>query len=176
MKERYLNELNEALMIVFSINDANTITNDYQELYEDYLSSGLTEEEVIKKLGEPKEIVKSLIEEQKRIFPLMCKRNVTLPKRRGRKIIAIMPFLSVIIFLILGYTFEVWHPGWLVFFLIPVSAILFKPYKKQKIVALSPFIAVTIFILVGTYVKQGYQYSWIAFFLIPLISILVAND
>lgn len=169
MKEKYLNELNQALRVAYSIEEANTITNDYKELFEDYLSSGLSEEEVIKKLGEPNEIVKSLIEENKKIFPSISKRNVTLPKKHRRVLIKIMPFIAVIIFLGLGYGLEAWHPGWLVFFSIPISAILLTPYKKRRLTGLTPFIAVTIFILIGTYVDKGYNYSWMAFLLIPLV-------
>lgn len=172
MKANYINKLLEVLKIVFSDAEANAITDDYKELYEDYLANGFTDEEVIKKLGDPKDIVKSLLEDQNRIFPRVVKRSVTLPKSNQRKLIQAMPILSVMIFLILGYTLEAWHPGWLVFLSIPVSGILFAPYKKRKLAALSPFIAVTIFMLVGTYVENGFMYSWLAFLLIPLFGIL----
>lgn len=172
MKEKYLKELNESLSVAFSYEEANAITKDYEELFDDFLSAGLTEQEVINKIGEPREIVQSLIEENKRMFPVIGKSNVVLPKKLGRKLIKIIPFISLIIFLILGYTLQAWHPGWLVFFLIPISAVLFAPYKKRKLIGVTPFLAVTIFILIGTYVKNGYQYSWIAFLFIPLIGIL----
>ncbi len=176
MKEKYLNELNEVLQIAFSTADANTITNDYNELFDDYLSSGLKEAEVIAKLGDPKDIVKSLVEEQKQTFPYIRKRNVTLPKKKRKKIIKAMPLLSVIIFLGLGYGLNAWHPGWLVFLLIPISGILFTPYKKRRISALSPFIAVIIFILVGTYIEGGFYYSWFVFLLIPLAGIIDSDN
>ncbi len=172
MKEKYLDQLNEALKYAFSNEEARTITNDYKELFEDYLASGLTEEEIIKKLGEPKEIVKSLIEEGKRVFPSFTKVTVTLPKRGSRKIINVMPFLSLLIYLVLGYVFKLWHPGWLVFLLIPISGVLFSPYRKKKLVGITPFLAVIVFTLVGMYVPNGFRYSWIAFIFIPLIGSL----
>lgn len=176
MKEKYLDELNELLKIPFNNDEANSIRKDYEELFSDYLSSGLTEEEVISKLGSPKEIVRSLIEEEKKIFPRIRKTSVILPKRGFRKIVAVMPILSLLIFLVLGYTMQAWHPGWLIFLLVPLSSVIFAPYKRDKIVSVTPVLAVIIFILVGTFVDGGYRYSWIAFLLIPLVGALSAKD
>lgn len=72
-----------------------------------------------------------------------------------------------------------WHPGWLIFLLIPVIFILLSA-KKFPIVALSPFIATTLFVLVGEYVSipgqdTGYTLSWLFFLLIPITGILFSK-
>jgi len=69
-----------------------------------------------------------------------------------------------------------WHPGWLIFLLIPVVFMLMGS-KKFPLVAITPFIAVTLFILVGEYVNvpgqdTGYTLSWLFFLLIPITGIL----
>lgn len=176
MKEKYFIKLKETLKVAFDDDSVEAITNDYIELFEDYLADGMSEEEVIEKLGAPKDIVKSIIDENKSMFPILAKKRVVLPKRFGRKLIAAAPLLSLIIFLVLGFTLNAWHPGWLIFLMIPMSSIIFTPYKKGKIVALTPFICVVIFILIGTYVTDGYKYSWIVFLLIPLFGIFFSVD
>jgi uncharacterized membrane protein len=72
-----------------------------------------------------------------------------------------------------------WHPGWLLFLLIPVVFILLGN-KKFPLVPLSPFIAITLFILVGEYVSvpgqdTGYTLSWLFFLLIPITGILFSK-
>lgn len=176
MKEKYFIKLKESLKVAFDDDNVETITNDYIELFEDYLTTGMDEEEVIAKLGDPNDIVKSIIDENKSMFPSHSRKKVVLPKRFGRKLIAAMPFLSLIIFLVLGFTLNAWHPGWLVFLMIPMSSIIFTPYKKGKIIALSPFVAVIIFILIGTYVTNGYKYAWTLFLLIPLFGVFFSVD
>jgi hypothetical protein len=83
-----------------------------------------------------------------------------------------MPIIALIIYMILGLTLDLWHPGWLVFLLVPAANVIFMPYKKRKLSKIAPFLAITIFILVGVFVPNGFHYSWLAFLLIPLINIL----
>ncbi len=171
MRETFFKKLQENLEVAYTSEEAAVIIKDYEELFDDYIAQGLSEVEAISKLGDPKDIVRALIEENKKIMPSRTKDNVTLPRRGGTKFIAAAPLLAVIIYMLLGFLLDAWHPGWLIFFIIPVSAILFTPYRKAKLVALSPFIAITIFILLGTYVPHVYTYGWIIFLIIPLFGI-----
>lgn len=171
MRETFFRKLQENLEVAYSSEEVATIIKDYQELFDDYISQGLSEVEVISKLGDPKDIVRALIEENKKIMPSMKRDNVTLPRRGGQNIVAATPLIAVIVYLLLGFFLDAWHPGWLIFFIVPVSGILFTPYRKNKLVALSPFIAVTIFIILGTYVPQGYTYGWLIFLIIPLFGV-----
>ncbi len=171
MRETFFRKLKENLEVAYTDKEAATIIKDYEELFDDYLAQGISEVEVISKLGDPKDIVRALIEENKKIMPNLKKSEVTLPRRNGEMFISASPIIAVIIYFLLGFLLKAWHPGWLIFFIIPMSAIIFTPYRRGKLSALSPFIAVTIFILLGTYVKHGYTYGWIVFLLIPLAGI-----
>jgi hypothetical protein len=85
--------------------------------------------------------------------------------------------LSIFIgYLLIGILFGLWHPGWLIFFLIPVVYIIIKA-KKVPFVELMPFIATSLFILVGEYValpnqESSYALSWLFFLFIPITGIL----
>jgi len=44
---------------------------------------------------------------------------------RGEKItLLIFPILCLVVFLVLGFTMNLWHPGWIIFLIIPVYYIL----------------------------------------------------
>lgn len=45
------------------------------------------------------------------------------------KIIAATPLITVIIYLLLGFCTDAWHPGWIIFLTIPVVEI-FLPKNK----------------------------------------------
>ena len=46
------------------------------------------------------------------------------------RIIAVTPLVSLIIFLTVGYVFNIWHPTWVAFLLIPITAILIGSDKE----------------------------------------------
>ena len=76
----------------------------------------------------------------------------------------------------LGIYFDVWHPAWVLFFMIPVYSIL-RHQSSFSLVPLMPFIATTLFVLVGEYIAlpnggSSYILSWLFFLLIPITSIL----
>lgn len=79
-----------------------------------------------------------------------------------------------ITYLILGSTYGIWHPLWLIFLLIPIGAIFLSNIKlkqKQPLVAYMPFIAVILFILAGE-IFGGYRWSWLFFLIIPMTAII----
>lgn len=47
-------------------------------------------------------------------------------ERRKRKADAAYPMTITILYLVLGFVFNLWHPGWLIFLLIPILNI----YRK----------------------------------------------
>lgn len=82
----------------------------------------------------------------------------------------------VIAYVTIGFVFNAWHPGWLIFFIIP-SFYIVRKAKRLPLVPLMPFLSTTLFILVGEYVNipgqsSGYVISWLFFFLIPISGIL----
>jgi hypothetical protein len=50
-------------------------------------------------------------------------------------IVSLVSILSVVVFLLLGFIYNMWHPGWIVFFAAPVTAAILnviEPAEKEK--------------------------------------------
>lgn len=165
MKSKYLEDL-LSLLNDYNMDDSerNDIINDYSDMYDGWTNKGFVDEEVEKKLGHPRSIIKDLTEGF---------RKVERPLPGSEKMIALSPFITTIIFLILGFGFNLWHPGWLVFLLIPVTAIIMSMGKTKEdhmSTALSPFVAVTIFLILG-FQYDLWHPAWIIFVIIPVLGI-----
>lgn len=101
---------------------------------------------------------------------------------RGEKHIkifgTILSAFLIIIYVLIGYQYALWHPTWLIFLLIPISIMLYAQiaFKASiEIVAYTPFIALTIFFLWGHF-ANAYSYSWLIFLIIPISGILFETD
>jgi uncharacterized membrane protein len=85
--------------------------------------------------------------------------------------------LSIVIgYVVLGIVTGLWHPGWLLFLLIPIyfTSVAAKTFPIND---LMPFIATILFVLVGEYVHipgetNSYALSWLFYLLIPITGIL----
>ncbi len=92
-----------------------------------------------------------------------------------------LTILAVVIgYLAIGITTGLWHPAWLIFFLIPI-VIMVRKSKKLPLRQITPFIATTLFVLVGEYVSLpeqvgSYALSWLFFLLIPIVNILISKE
>jgi uncharacterized membrane protein len=166
MKRQYLDEIRKLLArYVISREEVDDIVADYDRMYEDGLSRGLDDKGVVEFLGTPEKVVEDLGESYERRPD---------GKRRNGKYIALMPFLSVIAFFILGFGFGLWHPGWLVFLAIPVAGIVLGEGhgpSMSTLTALSPFMAVVAFILIGWYTGAWHP-AWLVFLAIPIFGAL----
>jgi len=90
------------------------------------------------------------------------------------KIMGITPFISLIAFFLLGLIWDLWNPGWLVFFLIPLMALILG-YIKFKFSY--PILCVLIYILLGLiFGSQGWTIGWVVFLTIPIYYILFSKD
>ncbi len=170
MKQQYLEQLRVQLQCYDMTSDElKDIINDYEQMYNDGLSRGLSDEEVYAFLGKPEKVVDDLKDNYAYI-------ETNIRSHNG-KIIAVMPFVSVLLYFFLGMFYDFWHPGWLVFLLIPVSAIILNKNKNliSTLTALSPFIATTVFIIIG-YFTHIYNPTWSIFLLIPLIGALNSEN
>jgi len=165
MKNDYLEELRELLnnYQMEEIEKQDIIT-DYEDIYDGWTDKGLNDEEVEKKLGNPRSIIKDLTEGY---------RKVEKPIPGGEKIIALSPFFATITFLILGIGFDLWHPGWLIFTVIPVTAIFMEMGKTREehlTTALSPFVAGVTFFILG-FGFDLWHPGWIVFIIIPILGV-----
>ena len=146
------------------------VLEDHQTMIEEAVERGRTEEQYIATLSTPKQIARSLKGVEKR-------------NEKDSKIVALSPFVATIAFILLGFLFNAWHPGWLVFLGIPIAGILFEAddIGENIFVALSPFIATIAFFLVGTYTPTllGYTFTyadaWLVFLIIPIFGLAKDN-
>lgn len=82
--------------------------------------------------------------------------------------------LATIIYLFLGIVFNLWHPGWLIFLMIPIFHVFTSPRKKGKRWKSLPYpiLCTIIFLLIG-FLFDGWYYAWLIFLTIPLWSYFV---
>ena len=165
MKTNYLEELRNLLENYrMEESEKEEIVSDYNEMYEGYEGKGMLDEEIVKKLGTPISNIRYLTEGFKK---------VEKPLPGGEKVIALSPFMATIIFFVLGFGFDLWHPGWIVFTLIPVTAIVVEMGKtrdEQLTTALSPFFASVLFLYLGFY-HDLWHPGWIVFIIIPILGV-----
>ena len=165
MKGKYLEDLKK-LLDDYQMDESERldIINDYSEMYDSWGDKGLMDDEISKKLGHPRSIIRELTEGYKK---------VERPLPGSEKVISLSPFVATIAFLILGFGLDLWHPGWMVFLLIPVTAIIMgmgKTKNEHLTTALSPFVATTIFLLLG-FVYDLWHPGWMVFLLTPVLGI-----
>ena len=88
-----------------------------------------------------------------------------------------VPMIVVGIYLVLGFLLNLWHPGWLIFFAIPVYyqfVSMFTTNDKRKRLNRFPIaIACTGAYLLSGFVLGLWHPSWIIFLFIPIYYSLV---
>ncbi len=87
------------------------------------------------------------------------------------KLIIATPLICLFAFLLIGFMWEKWHPGWMVFLLIPVMPYL---VGKKKIRFSVPFIITIIYLIIG-FGWDLWHPGWIIFILIPVFEILFGS-
>ena len=89
-----------------------------------------------------------------------------------------VPIAVVVIYLVLGFVFDLWHPGWLVFFVIPIfyefvaMAEAKGARSKANLFPMALFCVVT-FLLLG-FLRDLWHPTWIVFLLIPIYHAVVS--
>lgn len=172
MKQQYMDELKQLLnQYDMDQSEKDEIINDYQEMYDNYADFGMQEEEIRDKLGKPSDIIFDLTEGYMRKSDIKAKQS----NSRNDKIVAIMPFIAVIIFFVTGFVFDGWVYSWLAFLLIPVVAIILNVDKSSEtLIALSPFVAVVGYLLLG-YLGNYWHPGWLIFLITPVIAIILEH-
>ena len=165
MKTEYLISL-RSLLDGYQMEETekDDIINDYNDMYENYLDYGITDDEVEGKLGKPRSIIGSLVEGYNKV-----------PRKqpKGNKVIALMPFISLIIFFVSGFVFDLWAYSWMAFLLIPITAIIINMAQdkdEHMTTALSPFVAVIAFFILG-FGFDLWHPGWVVFLIIPVLGI-----
>jgi len=78
------------------------------------------------------------------------------------------PLLVTVAYLVLGFVFHQWHPGWIIFLTIPL---FYLPDSERKPIRLlgNPVMVTIIYLLLGT-VCNLWHPGWLVFLLIPLLA------
>lgn len=94
-------------------------------------------------------------------------------KRHLSSIISIAPLISVVLYLMLGFLFDLWHPGWLIFFLVPSVVLVFFVFRDDitmGFLAIIPFLIIISYFFVGFYFGLWHP-TWLIFILLPMIGV-----
>lgn len=83
----------------------------------------------------------------------------------------ILLLLSTFIFLFLSIQYDLWLIAWLVFFSVPIYAIVRHTKKEEKLIALMPLISTILFMLIG-YFFNGWAFGWLVYLFIPMVAII----
>lgn len=76
--------------------------------------------------------------------------------------------IVIVAYIILGICFDLWHPGWLIFLLVPVVSTLIDAVRRHNPNLFAyPVLAVVIFLYAGL-VHRIWHPSWVVFLTIPL--------
>lgn len=89
------------------------------------------------------------------------------PYNFRKRLMAATPIMCVIAFLLLGCIWDLWHPGWMVFFLIPIMPFLIG-YKKMHITY--PLVCAIAYLIMGIGFDLWHP-GWIIFLTIPVFDI-----
>jgi len=171
MKNEYLSNLKNLLDgYQMEETEKEDIVNDYSDMYDNWIEQGMSEEDVENKLGSPKSIIYELVEGYRRVTDISPKRE-----RRNTKVIALTPFIALIIFFVIGVAYDGWAYGWTAFLLIPITAIIVEMTANKDdhvFTALSPFVATATYIFIGLAYDLWHP-GWMVFLFIPVVALLV---
>lgn len=171
MKKEYLNELKELLdRYEMEEEEKTDILEDYNDMYDGWIESGMSEDEVEEKLGDPSRIIKDLVEG----FSL---KRFIVEKNKDHRLVALMPFIALVIFFIGGFGFDLWAYSWMAFLLIPITAVLqdlFTSKNPNKIVGVMPFFCLIGYLILG-FVFNLWHPGWLIWLVIPVSGILIGN-
>ena len=73
-----------------------------------------------------------------------------------------------VIYLVLGFAFHLWHPGWIIFLTIPL---FYLPNDERGYLRLlgNPVMVTIIYLLLGCYCNLWHP-GWIIFLVMPLLN------
>ena len=76
--------------------------------------------------------------------------------------------LAIVSYIIIGFCFDLWHPGWLIFFLIPIISTFIHAVRNHNADLFAyPVLVVLVFLYVGL-VHDIWHPTWVVFLTIPV--------
>ncbi len=87
---------------------------------------------------------------------------------RGKDAQFPLGIIAIVAYIIIGAAFNLWHPGWLIFFLVPIiGSLIHAVRKKNPNFFAYPVLAVLVFLYVGL-VHYVWHPTWVVFLTIPV--------
>ncbi|MDE6664357.1 MAG: helix-turn-helix transcriptional regulator [Lachnospiraceae bacterium] len=87
---------------------------------------------------------------------------------RRRKTDFPLGLIAIVIYIAIGFMYELWHPGWLIFFLVPIiSSAIYAIKEKRADYFAYPVLVIWIFLCSGL-VKNIWHPTWVLFLTIPV--------
>ena len=77
---------------------------------------------------------------------------------------AIYPLAITVLYLILGFCFHLWHPGWLIFLTVPLRYIHFQSRLEMLT---NPIVITLLYLVLGFYFHLWHP-GWLIFLAVPL--------
>lgn len=161
-KEEYLERLEYYLdERDFSQEEIDEILEDYELMIDEALDNDPNITDFDELLGNPKDIVKQI------------NKKLVIRRVKGNRLVALSPFIATIAFFVLGFGFELWNPGWMVYLIIPITGIIsgrrHSPIKS--LLEVLPFVSLTAFLIIGLSTDVWHP-TWMVFLILPLFGIL----
>ena len=76
--------------------------------------------------------------------------------------------IAIVAYIIIGVIFNLWHPGWLIFFFVPIIGTLIHAIRQQNPNLFAyPMLTVLIFLYMGL-VRSVWHPAWVVFLTIPV--------
>ena len=100
--------------------------------------------------------------------------NLTAKKKDvAGAVTGLVALLCVVAYALIGFKYGLWHPGWLVFLLIPITGIIFDLIKGKpdSVVGLAAILAAIVFFVLG-FTLGAWHIAWLVFLLIPITAIV----
>ena len=81
------------------------------------------------------------------------------------------PVLVAFLYLVLGFCFNLWHPGWIIFLTVPL---FYLPDSERGYLRLlsNPIMVTIIYLLLGCYCNLWHP-GWIIFLLVPIMNAVI---
>lgn len=87
---------------------------------------------------------------------------------RGNKAEFPLGLIAIVVYIVIGSFYDLWHPGWLVFLLVPVISSAIHAIKNKRADYFAyPVLVVFIFLYVGM-VEMVWHPTWVLFLTIPV--------
>ena len=85
-----------------------------------------------------------------------------------KRIISATPLICLFIYLLIGFVWDIWHPTWVIFFLVVLVPIVLRDNFLRN---MYPLLCVIVYIIIGV-VFNWWHPGWIIFLTIPIYNIL----